>query len=77
MATTAQPADVGEFYEVDAVAAALKVSRQTVYRLIHSGDLKAAKVGNQFRVHRDVLRAYLGLDETGTTAPQSAVVAAA
>lgn len=62
MAATAQPADVGEFYEVDAVAAALKVSDQTVYRLIHKGTLKAVKVGNQYRVHETVLRAFLGLD---------------
>lgn len=71
MATTAQPASLGEFYDADEVAAVLKVSRQTVYRLFHSGELKAVKVGTQYRVRGDVLRAFVGLD-TPTPAPQAA-----
>lgn len=73
MATTAQRPDLGEFYDPDEVAALAKVGRATVYRLIHSGELKAVRVGGQWRVHESVLRAFLGLDsEPVPTAPQAA-----
>lgn len=72
MATTAQPTGLGEFYDADEVAAALKVSRQTVYRLFHSGELKAVKVGNQYRVRGDVLRAFVGLSDAETPAASAA-----
>lgn len=32
------------------VAAELRVSRMTVYRLIHGGDLVAARIGRSFRI---------------------------
>lgn len=70
MATTAQRPDLGEFYDPDEVAALAKVGRATVYRLIHSGELKAVRVGGQWRVHETVLRAFLGLTEIETSAVQ-------
>ena len=34
------------------VAARLQVSKMTVYRLVHGGELPAARVGRSFRVPR-------------------------
>ena len=44
------------------VAAALRVSKMTIYRLIHAGELEAIRVGRSFRVREPVLRAYLDGD---------------
>jgi excisionase family DNA binding protein len=42
-----------EILTANEVAARLRVSRETVRRLILSGDLPAARVGAQFRFHAD------------------------
>ena len=44
---------------VNEVAAALRVSKMTVYRLIQVGRLPAIRVGSSLRVYRDDLYAYL------------------
>jgi excisionase family DNA binding protein len=41
------------------VAAALRVSTMTVYRLINAGDLPAARIGRSFRVRTEDLDRYL------------------
>ena len=41
------------------VAALLRVSKMTVYRLVHSGELAAVRVDNSFRIPETVVRAYL------------------
>jgi excisionase family DNA binding protein len=41
------------------VAARLKVTRQTVQRLINAGDLVASRVGREWRVKRSELDAFL------------------
>lgn len=41
------------------VAARLQVSKMTVYRLVHSGDLPAVRVQGSFRVSRAALEEYL------------------
>ena len=33
------------------VAAMMRVSKMTVYRLVHNGELPAVRVGRSFRVH--------------------------
>ena len=38
------------FLTVAEVAAMLRVSKMTVYRMVHSGDLPAMQVGRSFRV---------------------------
>ena len=38
------------FLTVFEVAAILRVSKQTVYRLLHAGDLEAIRVGGSFRI---------------------------
>lgn len=37
----------------------MRVSKMTVYRLVHSGELPAVRVGRSFRVPQDALEAYL------------------
>jgi len=44
---------------INEVAAALRVSKMTVYRLIRAGQLPAIQVGKSFRVHHGDLAAYL------------------
>jgi len=41
------------------VAEELRVSKMTVYRLCHSGDLASVRVGRSFRVSRAALDTYL------------------
>ncbi len=41
------------------VAAAMRVSKMTVYRLVHSGELPALRVGKSFRVRQDAVNEYL------------------
>jgi excisionase family DNA binding protein len=48
-----------EFYTVAEVAARLRVSKMTVYRLVHGGELPAARVGRSFRVPRRAVEEHL------------------
>jgi excisionase family DNA binding protein len=47
------------------VATIMRVSRMTVYRLIRRGQLKAIRVGRNYRVREDDLNVYL--EEQATT----------
>src|ERR1700689_2820713 len=47
------------FLTVAEVALILRVSRMTVYRLVHSGELEAIKVGRSFRVPEAAVNEYL------------------
>ena len=42
--------DKGKFLTVAEVAEIMRVSKMTVYRLVHSGELPAVRVGRSFRV---------------------------
>lgn len=44
---------------VTEVAARLGLSKMTVYRLIHSGDLRAVRVRRSLRVEQDEFEMYL------------------
>ena len=48
-----------KFLTVAEVAAMMRVSKMTVYRLVHNGDLPAVRVGRSFRVRDDDVDAYL------------------
>ncbi len=48
-----------QFLTVAEVAAMMRVSKMTVYRLVHGGELPAARVGRSFRVPRDAVQDYL------------------
>ncbi|CAJ1585622.1 helix-turn-helix domain-containing protein [[Mycobacterium] wendilense] len=45
-----QPAKA-QFLTVAEVAGLMRVSKMTVYRLVHNGELPAVRVGRSFRVH--------------------------
>jgi excisionase family DNA binding protein len=47
------------FLTVAEVAQLLRVSKMTVYRLVHAGSLNAVRVGRSFRVPEDAVGAYL------------------
>jgi excisionase family DNA binding protein len=48
------------FLTVAEVAELMRVSKMTVYRLVHSGELTAVRVGRSFRVPEHAVHAYLG-----------------
>jgi excisionase family DNA binding protein len=63
---TGQPAGGGDpgplgtsFLTVAEVASLMRVSKMTVYRLVHAGDLPAVRVGRSFRVPEEAVRRYL------------------
>lgn len=49
----------GSFLTVAEVATLMRVSKMTVYRLVHAGDLPAVRVGRSFRVPEEAVRRYL------------------
>lgn len=48
-----------KFLTVAEVAAVMRVSRMTVYRLVHAGELASVRVGRSFRVPEHAVHAYL------------------
>lgn len=52
-------AENGTFLTVAEVAEIMRVSKMTVYRLVHAGELPAVRVGRSFRVHESGVKAYL------------------
>ena len=53
------PRPTVSFLTVTEVAAIMRVSKMTVYRLVHGGDLAAVRVGRSFRVPESAVRTYL------------------
>lgn len=55
------------FLTVQEVAALMRVSKMTVYRLVHSGQLASVRVGRSFRVPERAVHEYLrgAFDSTG------------
>ena len=47
------------FLTVAEVAATMRVSKMTVYRLVHNGELPAVRVGRSFRVAEEAVHTYL------------------
>ena len=47
------------FLTVAEVATIMRVSKMTVYRLVHSGELEAIRVGRSFRVPERAVNQYL------------------
>jgi len=47
------------FLTVAEVAALMRVSKMTVYRLVHTGELTAVRVGRSFRVPEHAVHDYL------------------
>ena len=55
------PSELAEvrFLTVAEVAAIMRVSKMTVYRLVHAGELPAVRVGRSFRVPEEAVHDYL------------------
>ena len=51
-------AEATTYLTVEEVAAYLRVSEATVRKLIESGELKATRVGRQYRISRESLQDY-------------------
>ena len=47
------------FLPVAEVASIMRVSKMTVYRMVHAGELPAIRVGRSFRVPEDEVHKYL------------------
>jgi excisionase family DNA binding protein len=47
------------FLTVAEVATVMRVSKMTVYRLVHAGELPAVRVGRSFRVREDDVNEYM------------------
>jgi excisionase family DNA binding protein len=54
-----RPRSEVRFLTVAETAAVMRVSKMTVYRLVHSGELPAIRVGRSFRVPEAVVHDYL------------------
>ena len=48
-----------KFLTVAEVASIMRVSKMTVYRMVHAGELPAVRVGRSFRVPEDAVHQYL------------------
>ena len=48
-----------QFLTVAEVASIMRVSKMTVYRMVHAGELPAIRVGRSFRVPEDEVHKYL------------------
>ena len=48
-----------KFLTVAEVASVMRVSKMTVYRMVHGGDLPAVRVGRSFRVPEQAVHDYL------------------
>src|ERR1700710_1558158 len=60
MASNEQPLADVSFLTVAEVATKMRVSKMTVYRLVHNGELPAVRVGRSFRVPEEAVNEYLG-----------------
>ena len=59
MSTNERPLSEVRFLTVAEVATVMRVSKMTVYRLVHSGELPAVRVGRSFRVPEQAVNDYL------------------
>lgn len=54
---------IAEFVTPEEIAKRLRVSKMTVYRLIHSGELPAIRVNRSFRVRATAVEAMIAAQE--------------
>ncbi len=60
-----------EFLTVEEVADRLRVSKMTVYRLIHEDELPYAQIGRSYRIPRAMFERYLSAVTQGGTGAAS------
>ena len=58
-ARSGPPGALGALFTVAEVAAGMRVSTMTVYRLIKAGDLRAVRVGKSYRLTEEDVDQYL------------------
>ena len=58
-ASSERPLGEVRFLTVAEVASTMRVSKMTVYRLVHSGTMPAVRVGRSFRVPEHAVSEYL------------------
>lgn len=51
-----------EFFSINEFAAALSVSRQTIYRKVERGEIKSLKIGKTYRIPRSELEKHIKLE---------------
>ena len=59
MTNSPGPTSDPKFLTIAEVAAIMRVSKMTVYRLVHGGELPAVRVGRSFRVQENDVDEYL------------------
>lgn len=59
MNSSDRPLSEVRFLTIAEVATVMRVSKMTVYRLVHSGDLPAVRVGRSYRVPEQAVHDYL------------------
>lgn len=59
MNTSSKP----NLYTIAEVAQLMRVSKMTVYRLVHSGDLPAIRVGKSYRIPVSAVEQILALED--------------
>ena len=57
------PRKAPQFYTVAEVAELTRVSRMTVYRMVHAGELPAVRFGSSYRVPKTAIDAMLGVED--------------
>ena len=62
---------IGELYTPLEVATMLRVTRTTIYQHIKKGQLKAIRIGNQYRITKAQLEEYI--QQNAVTGTKSAV----
>jgi excisionase family DNA binding protein len=53
------PSNPDHMWKVSEIAVKLNISKMSVYRLIHTGDMSALRVGRSYRVTNGALARYL------------------
>ena len=53
-----------QFYTVAEVAELTRVSRMTVYRMVHAGELPAIRMGGSYRVPKSAIDQLLSYDDS-------------
>ncbi len=59
-----KPKNEKEFYLVEELANALRVSNMTIYRYIKRGKIKAHKIGKEFRIGKKEFQDFLNKTKT-------------
>ncbi len=59
----------GQLYTVAEVAAMMRVSKMTVYRLVQSGTINCIRFGRSYRVPQSAVRDYLEATSPGSDFP--------